>query len=67
MVDKESNLIDAHSIEPWNIKDCCITPQHEYLFVILSRPRAFRGERLAIFSITYEKIEGVLNFGKFAN
>lgn len=57
--DKSANPIDSLHIEPWEIKDCCTDPQKEYLFVILGKSGAFRGERLAVFCINSEEIKKV--------
>ncbi len=59
LTDELGNLIDSYYTEPWEIKDCCIGPQKEYLFMILGKTGALRGERLAIFSRTLTKIKKV--------
>ena len=59
LVSKQNNFTDSYCIEHWEIKDCCIDPQKEHLFVILGERGALRGERLAIFKRTFEKIKKV--------
>jgi hypothetical protein len=57
LIDSSGKQIDAYNPAPWEIKDACLAPPKEHLFVILGQKGAPRGERLALFSVSEGKIK----------
>ncbi len=57
LIDGAGNTIDSLRTDPWAIHDCCISPEKDYLFAILGKPGAERGERLATYALTPQAIK----------
>lgn len=55
--DLSGKQMDTYNPDPWEVKDSCLAPPNEHLFVILGQRGAARGERLALFSVSEGKIK----------
>jgi hypothetical protein len=59
LTDGAGNRIDSFQTDAWEIKDACIDPKQEFLFTILGNRGASRGERLAMFDISNDRIKRI--------